>query len=634
MSSLDEKRARLSALRRERMSRAATRAGALELETSAGAAEDNVDTILAELLQGSARAECYTKDTQTDSYAEEPAVVAQPASARDAVATVFSPVPNKVDGRGDDPAASVGAPSPSATATAPLMSEAHARAVEQSEEFASFLRRGASLMERTLTRDAETGAWEAADSVDHLGGGASDAAADAAPSGALAALVCLEHTDLTAHRCVTDMHFSPRQPDVLACSYVRAGAPAAECDLDGAITLGASRYAPTAATGAGRTAGGAAHPLAACEGMVLLWSLQLSSRPEMVLHADSAVHCCRIAAPHTILAGCASGQLVLWDTRAGASPVQKSCVVAEPSSSTSSLRTPHGHALAVSALEVLGRSTSSPAHAVSVSSDGMLCSWDLCRLTQPIEVSVLRAAALPQRNAPAAGAHAGAGPAARLHASALAIAPAETARCAVGSDDGRIVHASRHAAAAGGAACRELCASRADDAGAGGAPAARAAAHGAAVSSLHFHPHPRQLRLGSGGVADLLLSSSTDSAVRLWACERAGPPSAPLATLPCSEAVFDARWHPHRLPLLAAADASGCVALWNLASDVEAPAATRSLGAEACSRLSWAADGRMLAVGTIAGGVRVERLAAEVAEPQPDDARSMERLMMSECLIK
>jgi len=61
------------------------------------------------------------------------------------------------------------------------------------------------------------------------------------------------------------------------------------------------------------------------DGLVALWSLSLPQRPEHLLTTGSPVTTARFhpTEPKWVVGGCASGQLVVWDVRAGRLPVQK-----------------------------------------------------------------------------------------------------------------------------------------------------------------------------------------------------------------------------------------------------------------------------------------------------------------------
>ena len=109
------------------------------------------------------------------------------------------------------------------------------------------------------------------------------------------------------------------------------------------------------------------------DGVVLVWTVEnLLEKPEFIFNCQSPVLTAQFPKfqPNIILGGTYSGQLVLWDTRAKSTPVQRS-----PLSST-------GHTLPVYCLDVVRTQN---AHILgSVSTDGTLCAWTLSNLSQPI----------------------------------------------------------------------------------------------------------------------------------------------------------------------------------------------------------------------------------------------------------
>ena len=109
------------------------------------------------------------------------------------------------------------------------------------------------------------------------------------------------------------------------------------------------------------------------DGVVLVWTTDnLLERPEFVFTCQSQVLTATFPQfqPNIIIGGTYSGQVVLWDTRAKSTPVQRS-----PLSSV-------GHTHPVYCLDVVG--TQNAHNLVSVSTDGTLCAWTLGNLSQPI----------------------------------------------------------------------------------------------------------------------------------------------------------------------------------------------------------------------------------------------------------
>jgi WD40 repeat protein len=86
------------------------------------------------------------------------------------------------------------------------------------------------------------------------------------------------------------------------------------------------------------------------DGLALLWSLSMPTRPEHVFTCGSPVLCGRFHPTEAtfVVGGCESGQLVIWDTRAGRLPVQKSASVVGASAASNK-----GHLYPIGGMEII-----------------------------------------------------------------------------------------------------------------------------------------------------------------------------------------------------------------------------------------------------------------------------------------
>ena len=91
------------------------------------------------------------------------------------------------------------------------------------------------------------------------------------------------------------------------------------------------------------------------DGLALVWSLTMPSRPEHVFTCGSPVTAGRFhpTEPTLILGGCDSGQLVVWDVRAGRLPVQKSAFITVTGASSK------GHVHPIGTMEMIEGGVSS-----------------------------------------------------------------------------------------------------------------------------------------------------------------------------------------------------------------------------------------------------------------------------------
>jgi hypothetical protein len=111
-------------------------------------------------------------------------------------------------------------------------------------------------------------------------------------------------------------------------------------------------------------------------GLVCIWARDLHTRPEIKLVASSPVLTAEFhhSEPQLIFGGCYNGQILLWDmSKSRSLPVQRSSWIAGK-----------GHKHPVYAMaQTLSHEL------VTVSIDGMMCLWDVSRLTEPITTAML-----------------------------------------------------------------------------------------------------------------------------------------------------------------------------------------------------------------------------------------------------
>lgn len=131
----------------------------------------------------------------------------------------------------------------------------------------------------------------------------------------VAARQVFEHSKWTTGRNVTDLDWSTLHRELLLSSYDATGAA-----VSGGLLTAVSPDVPPSASLAPRSG-----ELQA-DGLALVWNLAMPSRPEHVFTCGSPVSCARFHPTEAplLLGACQSGQLVIWDIRAGRLPVQRS----------------------------------------------------------------------------------------------------------------------------------------------------------------------------------------------------------------------------------------------------------------------------------------------------------------------
>eukprot|EP00658_Telonema_sp_P-2_P023596 TRINITY_DN19462_c0_g1_i8.p1 TRINITY_DN19462_c0_g1~~TRINITY_DN19462_c0_g1_i8.p1 ORF type:complete len:594 (+),score=135.58 TRINITY_DN19462_c0_g1_i8:63-1844(+) len=303
------------------------------------------------------------------------------------------------------------------------------------------------------------------------------------------------------------------------------------------------------------------------DGTVLMWSLNMRQRPEYTFTCQSAVQCLVVSEfhPTVVMGGTYSGQIMLWDTRAKSTPVQRTQL--------SSL----GHSHPVHAMKMVG--TQNAHNLISVSTNGRMCSWEVNKMSSPKEYIELKTKPAGSKTTTKET---------DVNVTCLASPEAEFNNFFVGAEDGTVCDCTRHGAKPG---VNE-----------------RFEGHFGPVTGLDFH-----FGAGSKDFSDFFLTSSMDWTVRLWNKKK---PGAALHSFENgSDYVYDVKWSPTHPAVFASVDGTGTLSVWNLNEDYEMPRAQVQMSPHAMNRLQWSADGTRIITGNTQGQVYVYDVASEVTQP-------------------
>lgn len=310
-----------------------------------------------------------------------------------------------------------------------------------------------------------------------------------------------------------------------------------------------------------------------------MWNLHLHDRAEYVFNCPTDLLTAKFSPfhPSLIVGGGYSGQVFLWDTRAKASPVQRTPL------------TNVGHTHPVYSIQIVG--TQNANNIISCSTDGAVCGWTVDMLAQPQEY--LELITPPPTKAE------------DLAPTCMAFPQADPTYFLVGTEEGSVYPCHRYDRAGAKAGIEQRI---------------RYKGHAAPVMSIDFHPARGPIDLG-----DLVLTSSLDWTVKLW---RARTPatissiastnhqqSRPLLEFTREDVVYDAAWSPVKPGIFALVDGSGCMEVWDITYDTEVPVARTSPttrepdkrgGTKSLNKVAWEqTDGKRLAVGGMAGVLTV-----------------------------
>lgn len=321
------------------------------------------------------------------------------------------------------------------------------------------------------------------------------------------------------------------------------------------------------------------------DGLVQVWNLHMHDRPEYVFTAQSDVLTAKFSPyhPNLIVGGSYSGQVLLWDTRAKAAPVQKTPL------------TGFGHAHPIYSVDIVG--TQNANNIISCSTDGVVCGWSMDVFAQPQELLELKN---PTQAKVAVE---------DVSPTCVSFPQTDPTFFLVGSEEGTIFPCHRYDRAGAKAGVDKKISYR---------------GHTAPVMSVDFHPARGPVDLG-----DLVISSSLDWSVKLWKVRAPAATSTigagdgsitPLIDFVREDVVYDAKWSPVKPSVFALVDGAGWLELWDIAVETEEPVSRispsarpdgRTMLSKSLNKVSWEPnEGKRLATGGINGSLTVFEVAS------------------------
>ena len=222
-------------------------------------------------------------------------------------------------------------------------------------------------------------------------------------------------SDITAGRPVMDLKWSHLIPDLFLVAYgSKASSSSSSLSSFGmSYSSQASMVNSINSSNSSNSRGGGGSSSLGNEdipGLVCVWSKDLHTRPEFRFIASSPILSAlfHTSEQHIIVGGCYSGQILVWDMRvqSGKSisirelPVQKSSITGrghkQPVYAMSMIISPSTSTSSTSSLTSSSGASSSSSSSMmimyellSISTDGLLCRWDITRLVEPLSCSFL-----------------------------------------------------------------------------------------------------------------------------------------------------------------------------------------------------------------------------------------------------
>lgn len=341
---------------------AATTPNATPQTSSLSSSQVNADNVIAERAPAAPPpkvVETFTISTQTDE-GDFP----QPEEVEQEDEEADQDREKQSDGGKDQEAgAAANAPIPEDEDPKLLSAEEIEREV-QSTPFSSFITTASKKVERMLgtplLSDLLVDYASETDGADRSDNDKGESSSDAA-NRYVSSRQVYEYSKWTAGRDVTDLDWSPLHRELILSTYHM---PSSAFPVSATAQPLGKGSAAVSAVSPNDTSSSTLTPRSGelqSDGLAAVWNLTMPSRPEHVFTCGSPVTtgCFHPTESTLIIGGCESGQLVVWDIRAGRLPVQKSALASVAGASSK------GHIHPICGMEVIERGVSTQWHKLS-----------------------------------------------------------------------------------------------------------------------------------------------------------------------------------------------------------------------------------------------------------------------------
>ena len=322
-------------------------------------------------------------------------------------------------------------------------------------------------------------------------------------------------------------------------------------------------------------------------GLIQLWSLTNRKVPDYVINYQTEITAAIFDKnnPNLVIGGSMTGQILFWDIRSGrAVPEQKSPLgIGTKDEKNKEVKDESNlHKFPVHCLAVVGKEK----NLISISTDGVLCEWDLSNLSRPrnkYDITLFKNDG---------------------HTEALnEIGPLCIGVCQnrnqnlnefiIGCDRNDIYSVRLYEKD------YDILNSFSGSKG--------------PIFSVSPHPFIGE---NDHDFSDLFLTCGADWTTKLWSSNLS---ESPLITFSQSkDYVYAAKWHPINPFIFAAGDGSGFIDLWDLNRDWEIPTFRFNLK-NAVNKLAWSYDGKKLAAGDIEGKIAIFSSEKDVVNVRKED---------------
>lgn len=322
--------------------------------------------------------------------------------------------------------------------------------------------------------------------------------------------------------------------------------------------------------------------LANTEGSILLWNVEMKTRPEFycLSHSSITAACFHPFNSQLVLGGLATGQLAIWDVRAKHYPVAKSLINSDI------------HMFSINSMKVLG--TRNAYHVATISLDGRLSDWNLAKMDEVLQGNnriVFNKKDSKNEQIKA------------INPTCMTFPKGDVNNFYMGTELGSVMDCALYPSEVSGLRVS-------DDAKIFDNEHIKEVyeGHEAPVSSLSI----LQSNLHGLGTNGLLLSSSYDWTVKMFHPKRTNKALFTFDT--AEDYVIDAQWNPDHPCMFVTGDCDGTIQLYDLLKDTDYPIEyIRDPKKSGVLQTKWNPDGHKLVTSTISGEIDLYSISKGVA---------------------
>lgn len=317
-----------------------------------------------------------------------------------------------------------------------------------------------------------------------------------------------------------------------------------------------------------------------------IWNTEFQKRPEFELHSTSKIQTAIFSpfSSETVIAGCESGSISIYDLRAKKDPVLKSIPSIE------------AHRTPVVGLKIIGGRNSN--NLISISEEGRLCIWSIHNITMPLRKVDLIPPVPSQEKANEFEF--------LLEPFSLSSIPGDTSSVFVGTNDNSIY---KYMVLSGDSQTKGV--------------KKTFKSHQSIVNTMD---HNRASNISSQ-ISSLMLSGSLDWTIKLWNGQNENEKDSLLYTFYNHQnPITCVHWNPLHPLMFSSADSAGNVNVVNLFKNFDEPV-YKTKYSNTVFNSKWDSSGRILGITDDSGNIMIKRFKKEFFDYDQSDLKNYESVI-------